>query len=180
MPPVDDYARAREARRTGALLTYAGFVLVFLLATSLRVGPLAEVIILVAGVALVLFAVITLVRRKSPAALTALAQRPSDEAWPANAPVSAFPDVLARNPRMRATTEITGTVSLGPSGVNWHPSERSARSFGAVAAEWDTTWTPWARRLSGFGGQVQLTLDNPDSGHPVTLWLRRAGTMHIP
>jgi YD repeat-containing protein len=74
--------------------------------------------------------------------------------------VDVFFAIVQRNPKLRATTELIGTVTVGPSGVRWNPSAQTARSFGESPAVWDTAWIASARRLRGLGDLVQLTLTN--------------------
>jgi hypothetical protein len=75
--------------------------------------------------------------------------------------------------------DVTGTMTLTPGEFRWDPSPRTSQTFGLRPVYWDASWTPSARRLRGFGGQVQLTLTNAE-GLSATLWLRHAKAFPIP
>jgi len=179
-PPTDVAAQAREAARFRALVIYAAFLLVMGVSVSLAVTGPAKVLILVAVVAIDVFVVVILVRVPQPSTLTALSSRSDDETWPATAAASLFPGLLERNPRLERRGEMTGTVTISASGVQWVPSPQCVRAFGATPFSWDSRWIGYARHLRGLGGQVQLTLTNPSEAMPVTIWMRRASTFRIP
>jgi hypothetical protein len=155
-------------------------VLVVGVSDAIAIDGVAKIPILVAAVAMDVLIVVLLVRVPQPSSLTALSARTGEQTWPTTAAVGVLPGVLERNPGLRDTAQLIGTVSLSPSGIRWDPSPRSERFAGPSTVTWDPSWVPYARRLRGLGGLVQLTLASPTGAPPVTLWLRRASAFQIP
>lgn len=180
MPTVDEAAQAREAARTQGLVVFGSLVLVMGAALAYSVSGIGRILIIAAAVAIDGFFAAVLIRVPRPNSLTPLARRAKAESWPATAAASLFPGLLDRNPHLERRAEMVGTVTLSPSGVQWVPSPQCARAFGATPFSWDLQWVGYARRLRGLGGLAQLTLENPANNQTVTIWMRRAASLHIP
>lgn len=173
------YARSRESGRLAGIVTFGALVLVLGLGVSFTVAGPARIFAVALILLILMFFAIVFARTPDPATLTPLAARVQEGAWPASVPAFVFPDLLRHDPRMRATSELTGTVTFSQSGVTWMPSHQTQRSFGAQPTTWNAGWIAEAKRLRGFGGLVQLTLTQRETQQCVTLWMRRATTFQI-
>ena len=161
------------------MVTFGALALVSGLSVSFKIAGPGRIFTVALTLLMLVFFAVVLARTPRPASLVPLVAPIQPGSWPASVPVRAFPELLQHHPRLRSTSELTGTVTFAGSGVSWTPSVQTQRSFGVRTVTWDSSWNAEARRLRGFGGLVQLTLTSPGAQESVTLWMRRAARFQI-